>query len=1181
MKKIYSFLVMAVAMLASTLSVQADVWYADGMTGATQEVQEGTKYALKFGRGDQGDRCFLNHDGTWNKSVATDNNIFYFEKAGDNWKIYFLDENNTKQYVANTSNLGASFTTTINSRIGTYIVSPAQFYSTDDMPESLEPGHTLYENVEEETEVTLLDADAYLAEEPDTAFLGAANTNNSAGRTYNRQYNVWYIMPMDVMSGRQYLDAVLEVDFADFDPENYEAGINPGQYDEQALNDVIDAFNAAMEGAADDATCKQLADNLLEKYDAFKKSFVPFGEGYYIFTSQREPSTGALFDNYGGICGVKTSGGHDISENVAWAWSGATNNLFQYNEDDDEWMSNGGAKYFVWHVYPAGENLYYVQNWGSGRYIGTAENGHGAAVKSVATEAEANRFNMAPNTTTAEAAGFWEFFSPDLPTDGWNAHVIPSPAGLHAPGDWMGLVSWDANEAPSSWKPRTVTQEMLDEIEALSETATNNMNLNTLVNQTKTAIAGAKGFIVPVEGLVTTAEQLGSNAADPEEGKDFGFLLDGDVKTMWHSNWHANGPQPEEDGAHSLDMTLSEAAQLITIQVITRDKTGGQADGRPTAVRIMASNDGELWDEIVGTHQENVGSDEEPVWEEADGWLFTYDDDISYTSANNGNAHPGYLTVDLGNEYTYVRMLVDETKSNAKSGDGVFTYFNLSEVRVVKGEASFLTEQEDMSSKYYGVSEAIRTELEGALSVAEDELADEAATKETIARLQAALDAFVAAIPDPETVKAAKDKAIAFANAAEEGEDIGYYQTGAISELQNAIANISVNNQSSVAECNEALDKINSAYAVFVGKLNKPVNGTYYLIQSGAAEQEANEEAEDPDAEATRIVTQYPHNDYIGIRNADPSHIAWGGESHEDQIDEYKGYVWKAETNEDGTFSLLNVMTGRYMQAPEKVQSGKAVELKPEKASFTYQSAKVPGLINIVYADGVYANCEPASNKLVTWGSAQGEDNSAFRFLEAEAPKAGDEWSFEITNSDLRVMTLPVSVSNLYDQAYTVLGSSEKDGKVYIELKKMAEDETIAAGTPFVFDPSEYKEITFGIKALDCVFEGKHIDGLKGVLDDTILPTDNGAVFKKGQIVFAVKGESVAAGHGFFTNGLASVAYGAGDMQILSVDGQPTAIQNVVVVNSKNAGTYDLQGRRVVNAVKGLYIINGQKVLVK
>lgn len=48
-----------------------------------------------------------------------------------------------------------------------------------------------------------------------------------------------------------------------------------------------------------------------------------------------------------------------------------------------------------------------------------------------------------------------------------------------------------------------------------------------------------------------------------------------------------------------------------------------------------------------------------------------------------------------------------------------------------------------------------------------------------------------------------------------------------------------------------------------------------------------------------------------------------------------------------------------------------------------------------------------------------------------------------------------------------------------------------------------------------------------------------------------------------------------------SVDGTETGIEDVEMQNGKTESVYDLQGRKVENPTKGIYIINGKKVLVK
>ena len=65
--------------------------------------------------------------------------------------------------------------------------------------------------------------------------------------------------------------------------------------------------------------------------------------------------------------------------------------------------------------------------------------------------------------------------------------------------------------------------------------------------------------------------------------------------------------------------------------------------------------------------------------------------------------------------------------------------------------------------------------------------------------------------------------------------------------------------------------------------------------------------------------------------------------------------------------------------------------------------------------------------------------------------------------------------------------------------------------------------------------------------------------------------------------GIQSVYYGGGERNesnIVWSEELTTGIANVNV-DSKNAVIFDLQGRRVAKATKGLYIVNGKKVVLK
>ena len=53
---------------------------------------------------------------------------------------------------------------------------------------------------------------------------------------------------------------------------------------------------------------------------------------------------------------------------------------------------------------------------------------------------------------------------------------------------------------------------------------------------------------------------------------------------------------------------------------------------------------------------------------------------------------------------------------------------------------------------------------------------------------------------------------------------------------------------------------------------------------------------------------------------------------------------------------------------------------------------------------------------------------------------------------------------------------------------------------------------------------------------------------------------------------------------ILGFDSNPAAIENITEATDENKGDgyyYDLQGRRVQNPTRGIYIHNGKKIVVK
>ncbi|MCR4854157.1 MAG: hypothetical protein K5893_11270 [Prevotella sp.] len=99
---------------------------------------------------------------------------------------------------------------------------------------------------------------------------------------------------------------------------------------------------------------------------------------------------------------------------------------------------------------------------------------------------------------------------------------------------------------------------------------------------------------------------------------------------------------------------------------------------------------------------------------------------------------------------------------------------------------------------------------------------------------------------------------------------------------------------------------------------------------------------------------------------------------------------------------------------------------------------------------------------------------------------------------------------------------------------------------------------------------------LVGVTETTSI-TGDGTIFflKGGEFVKAEANSSLGAGHAYLTG------VPAGAKVINIVFDNPTAIQSVDVEQNENSVLYNLNGVRVDNPTKGVYIQNGRKVILK
>lgn len=113
---------------------------------------------------------------------------------------------------------------------------------------------------------------------------------------------------------------------------------------------------------------------------------------------------------------------------------------------------------------------------------------------------------------------------------------------------------------------------------------------------------------------------------------------------------------------------------------------------------------------------------------------------------------------------------------------------------------------------------------------------------------------------------------------------------------------------------------------------------------------------------------------------------------------------------------------------------------------------------------------------------------------------------------------------------------------------------------------------------------------LKGVVvskyiagDAYVLAADDAALIK-AELNRNGNGEAVENGTHFLANGFSAylpVADAIQDVLTFNFDGSITGVTLVPETNNANAAIYDLSGRRVEKATKGIYIVNGKKMIIK
>lgn len=1126
--------------------------YGDEASAWTQEsVQEGVPCALQ--NASVADYDVFN--GNAKASYVGDDAVYVFEGAeatASGQKTYRLKNLATGKYVEDPKVSGATTISFTDSKARAFVftVNDYETWPSD----VIVPGDDETRDWRSATTVTpALEGAVVLTRSDVTETTARANVSQllsnakgakpSFGNAYDK--NVWVIYAVSELTGADYVNQVMNELYPNGESSVsglYDVGDQPGQISQELYDELINAYNNLNNlGQQDNPSqeeCIAAYNRSVASIAAAKNGAVPVKEGYYYFRVHQKID-GTYRDK---------NAAYDNGSYIRWS--------YKTDWELSETPNPADAKY-IWHIIPNTKDNrggYFIQNVHTKRYVGLIKKSDTALPTTIEAE---DPWIILPQDGNK---GYFTVEGVDLidnPVIGWQSTKCTA---MHCP-NWTDIVVlWSNTDTDGcAWQFRSVDEDFVKQIEASTVQYDLNENLQAAYDKADAAykagqvysynLTGCEGKDdLSVSGLVTSTEQISSNAPDADEGKDYGLLLDGNTNTFFHSDWHG----AYDVQYHSLAVDLKDAYSNIVLKMWRRmnaDWSGinnGSNNPAPKVFIVYGSND------AMGEATDSIGEIT------CDWTTSAYNAELDKTVANG----IGYCAVAAPKAYRYYTFFMKE-----RMNGGTNKFYNLGEIRVYEG-GTYYDKDKSLNE---AVPEEVRNTLLSTMETAKAELAAEKATQATIDKLNAAYEDFMNNYPDPTIITKLVAEAKAQAAAADETSDaIGYFQEGAKAELEAALAPIEaqVKDVMTVAEIQALKAQINAALEAFNQKLILPADGSYIYIQSTTTSTDNN-----PATDA-----------YLYAANNGGARVKW---AISDDLLTKPNYIWHVE-KKDGKFRFQNVGTGEYLNDPKTLSAAVTTSQAADTCWVGLQSAKVGGSINFVLAEGLYVNAQPNSHNVVVWNSCNGTDNSAFRILNAEVELDGYAYA---TTNNAQVITLPIDVeAKIYEGTlYSVKGQTS-DNKVYLEPLTG----TIAAGTPFVFVPNEDMEdaILFEIapvEDLEYVFTAKTVNGLVGTLAEQTVGAGMGKVIN-GSIALSTDGETVAANTGYFGAVPVISESEATDVYLVS-EGELTAIGNAVVNRTANSDVYTLSGVKIRANVSGaaatnglpagIYVVGGKKVIVK
>ena len=965
--------------------------------------------------------------------------------------------------------------------------------------------------------------------------------------------------------------------------DSFPTGVEPGQYGEEevayfqemVLTLDADFMSDEEREALTKAKAQELIDAVEAAYQAVLASKVTFGltSGYYRIRAGMEYRNDVVVG--------KDDEGQDIVENMV-----RDKYMMGHKQDGKYWGIWGTPEDFkeeTWKIRP----LFKVTNKGDGIYD-IESMMYNTRFTQVARSTSVEMSQESDTLMALDAAGTMNDISYV------NIRVASQPAGdyfyLHQNNHSNGtgkngfLVGWtntwdeydgprasewyfepvdeaEANAIIEAWKPYRDRDAWLAEYHALYDEA-------------KAAVEAAKD--VAHIALITSVDQLSSPFTEPNEGS-LENLIDGKTDNFWHSIWSGSA---EYEGHHYLQVTLNE---VVTDPV------------NMTFTRRNADNDHTIKWSIRG-----ATTDE---WTPEDECEELLNCETPYNSKTETLSTPTFDT----KGYTILRIYSEEQKG---SNYGSRTYWHVSELNLYANV-------ENPNSQYSAMGQ-VAVDLDNVLDE-QKEIEDADLTQADFDKLSAAYEAFKGEFVDPAELRDILAQVDGKTASVAVGTNPGFWPDMTTAEALDATIEAAkaydvagVYTKTKSTEFIETLKAQAEAYDKAVN-LVKP--GKWYRFRYGTEEEyeehgwptTGNGENYDEDAGVVRdealygkyvVVADFTEADDVReVEAIDAGDVVLNNYiflDEDDDITDKDLSLFRFISVGDSAYVIQNKATGLFLLRPD---NERFMRLSASPSLFTQGIAgwgqnyfSIKNLDN----KGLEAlHAASRYNILQTWGGWGDTDGRRGCFFVEEAEDVAADYdgtAFQIAAKPGTVTSFcfPVSIKG-EDNMYTVNSFEQTADGIILSLAKLTE---VAAGRPFLYifdgvydaeaEDEDYFDYTHGYDIVKETVDGNVVKGAiypKQVGEGVITIANNKFTVTKSPN--ATTGESsayIVSGDETFNSKL-PVSY--------IITDQGDNIQETLQKVARTGDIYTLDGRLVGRGSlkslrqKGVYIINGVKVLVK